>query len=181
MSKTHSLDGNHYKNDEAVCLDAISIPFNALFKHCIGPITRERLCRRCLFSWKQMTHLPLLKALGWNDRRNPWTGPPVRMEMNPSRCVWCAEQWESGDYEGYLPYHPVFTRREVLILYAVDWRASELTEQIDTPALHSWASIYPETIDRESLLKNNHSQRHSKILLSNNWNCFVKSLMKYFF
>lgn len=38
-----------------------------------------------------------------------------------------------------------------LILHAVDWRAPELTEQIDsTPLLHSWASNYRETTDWES-------------------------------
>lgn len=167
------------KNDEAVCLGAISIPFNALFKHCIGPITWERLRRRCLFSWKQMIYLPLLKALGWNDRRNPWMGPngnePFKM------CMMCRAVGIRGDYEGCLPYHPVFTRREGLILYAVDWRASELTEQIDNPALHSWASIYQETIDRESLLKNNHSQRHSKNTPQQQLELFCKESNEVFF
>lgn len=112
-------------------------------------------------------HLPPLKAFGWNDKRNPWTGPPIQMEMSPSRCVWCAQQWSMGirgDYEGCLPYHPVFTRREALILYAVDWRAWKLTEQTDNSALHSWASIYPEKSDKEAL-KNNNRFRHTDTLL----------------
>lgn len=112
-------------------------------------------------------HLPPLKAFGWNDKRNPWTGPPIQMEMSPPRCVWCAQQWSMGirgDYEGCLPYHPVFTRREALILYAVDWRAWKLTEQTDNSALHSWASIYPEKSDKEAL-KNNNRFRHTDTLL----------------
>lgn len=124
-----------------------------------------------------MMHLPLLKAFGWNDSRNPWPGPPIQMEMNPPRCVWCAEQWGMrirGDYEGFSPYHPVFTGKHGLVFYAVDWRASALTEQIDKPALHSWASIYPETIDQETLVKNNNSHRRTKVLLNGKWNCFVK-------
>lgn len=42
-------------------------------------------------------------------------------------------------------------------------------------------SVYPQTINRESLLKNNHCQKHSKIVCSNSRICFVKHLMKYFF
>lgn len=119
--------------------------------------------RRCLFRGKQATHLPLLKAFGWNDKRNPWTGPPIQMEMSPPRCAWCAQQWSTGirgDYKGCLPYHPVFTWGEALISHAVDWRAWKLTEQIDNSALHSWASIYPEMFDKEAL-KNNNGVRHT--------------------
>lgn len=112
-----------------------------------------------------MMHLSPLKAFGWNNKINPWTGLPIWMEMNPPRCVWCAQQWGTGirgDYEGFLPYHGVFTRRQGLILYAVNWRAWKLTEQIGDRALHSWVSIYPETIDKDWLLKNNNGHRNTK-------------------
>lgn len=115
---------------------------------------------RCLFIWKQMMHLSLLKAFGWNNKRNPWTGFPIQMEMNPPRCLWCAQQWGlriRRDYEGCLPYHPVFTTREGLIQYAVSGDAWKLTEQIDDRAFHSWVSIYPEIIDKYSPLKGNKS------------------------
>lgn len=177
VPKTHSLDGKNWKNDEAVDLDAISISFNTLSQtwywnnytrmflvvntvHCAEVFCSDENRRCTCLRWKNF---------GWNDRRNPWIGPPIQMEMNPPRCAWCTEQWGMGIrgyYEGCLPYHPVFTRREGLILYAADWRAQELTEQIDNPALYSWASIYPKTIDQEVLLKDNDSYGHAKILFN---------------
>lgn len=49
-----------------------------------------------------------------NGASSPNGNEPFKM------CMMCRAVGIRGDYEGYLPYHPVFTRREVLILYAVD-------------------------------------------------------------
>lgn len=101
-----------------------------------------------------------IHLFGWNNKRNPWSGAAIQMEMNPRRCVcvtmWCAQQYHTeirGDYEGCLPYHLVFTRRGGLILYTVDWRAWKLTEQIYDRALHSGVSIFPETTRQTATTK----------------------------
>lgn len=121
-------------------------------------------------------HLPLLKAFGWNDRRIHWTGPSIQMEMNSSKkCMMCGavEHGNQRRLWGLLALSSC-VYKERGSLYAVDWRAQELTEQIDNPALRTWALIYPETIDQETLVKNNNSQWHNKIIFNVKWSCSVK-------
>lgn len=83
----------------------------------------------------------------WEQVRNDRRHFPGRMEIILSWCVRCADMGIRGDYECCYPYHSVLTRGEELIVHAVDWRASHLTEQIDKTALHWWASICHKTID----------------------------------
>lgn len=69
--------------------------------------------------------------------------------------MWGAvEHWNQRRLSGLLALSScVYKTSAGLLLYSVDWRAQQLTEEIDKTALHSWASIYHEAIDHDSLLK----------------------------
>lgn len=96
-------------------------------------------------------------------KKNPWTRPPIQMEMNPPRCVWCAQRWNRRRLRGVA----------CLIILCLQGEGGSFRmpsteghqnwqEQTDNSTFHSWASIYPQTIDREAQLKNDDSHRHTK-------------------